>query len=157
MAASAVAATKASILMTGATFWIVEDVGGTTVMNQWKESELVCLPVRSSESGRSDSWQIAGAPGFDQRQPARVRSSGRRASEWRHAVEQPTAAPHGGRIMAGQWITVHDTEVDGTAPFDANALAKARRRHTIQAAGKCAVPAWFTLSDLFLHHHRRYG
>ena len=24
-----------------------------------------------------------------------------------------------------QWVTVHDTEVDGTAPFDANALAKA--------------------------------
>ncbi len=31
---------------------IIEDVGGTTVMNQWKESELVRLPVRSYISGR---------------------------------------------------------------------------------------------------------
>ena len=80
---------------------IVEDVGGTTVMNKWKESELVRLPVRSYISGRPDSWQIAGAPGLHQRQPARVRASGRRAPERRHAVGESTAAPHGRRVLAG--------------------------------------------------------
>jgi hypothetical protein len=30
-----------------------------------------------------------------------------------------------GNRFATEWITIHDTEVDGTAPFDANALAKA--------------------------------
>ena len=31
-----------------------------------------------------------------------------------------------GRQFSTGWVTIHDTDVDGTAPFDANALAKAR-------------------------------
>ena len=31
-----------------------------------------------------------------------------------------------GKVFQTRWITVHDTAVDGSAPFDANALAKAR-------------------------------
>jgi len=31
-----------------------------------------------------------------------------------------------GRIFTTHWITIHDSDVDGSAPFDANALAKAR-------------------------------
>ncbi|HEX7837507.1 MAG TPA: hypothetical protein VF469_08600 [Kofleriaceae bacterium] len=30
-----------------------------------------------------------------------------------------------GKVFQTRWVTVHDTEVDGAAPFDANALAKA--------------------------------
>lgn len=29
------------------------------------------------------------------------------------------------KVFDTQWVTIHDTDVDGTAPFDANALAKA--------------------------------
>jgi hypothetical protein len=31
-----------------------------------------------------------------------------------------------GKVFETRWVTLHDTEVDGTTPFDANALAKAR-------------------------------
>jgi hypothetical protein len=31
-----------------------------------------------------------------------------------------------GNVFATHWVTIHDTATDGTAPFDANALAKAR-------------------------------
>jgi hypothetical protein len=31
-----------------------------------------------------------------------------------------------GKVFQTRWVTVHDTEVDSAAPFDANALAKAR-------------------------------
>jgi hypothetical protein len=33
---------------------------------------------------------------------------------------------HSGAKFPGQWVTIHDTGVDGTDPFDANALAKAK-------------------------------
>ncbi len=32
-----------------------------------------------------------------------------------------------GKVFLTNWITIHDTTVDGSAPFDANALAKAKR------------------------------
>ena len=31
-----------------------------------------------------------------------------------------------GNAFATAWVTIHDTDVDGTAPFDANAAAKAK-------------------------------
>ena len=31
-----------------------------------------------------------------------------------------------GKVFSTRWVTLHDTEVDGTAPFDANAAAKAQ-------------------------------
>jgi hypothetical protein len=31
-----------------------------------------------------------------------------------------------GKVFATTWVTIHDTDVDGTAPFNANALAKAK-------------------------------
>jgi hypothetical protein len=31
-----------------------------------------------------------------------------------------------GKVFQTRWVTLHDTEVDGATPFDANALAKAR-------------------------------
>jgi hypothetical protein len=35
-------------------------------------------------------------------------------------------ALHSGATLQAKWVTIHDTEVDGTASFDANALAKAK-------------------------------
>jgi hypothetical protein len=81
--------------------WIAEDVGGTTVMNNGRNPNSFILPVRSYISGRSDSWQTAGSASLDQRQSDRVRAGGRRASKRRHAVAEPTAAPHGGGVLAG--------------------------------------------------------
>lgn len=41
------------------------------------------------------------------------------------ALGAPIKALHSGQTLQAKWVTIHDTAVDGTAPFDANAAAKA--------------------------------
>jgi hypothetical protein len=41
------------------------------------------------------------------------------------ALGDPIKALHSGQTQQIKWVTIHDTAVDGTAPFDANAAAKA--------------------------------
>jgi hypothetical protein len=41
------------------------------------------------------------------------------------ALGEPIRRLHSGETLAAHWVTIHDTAADGTAPFDANALAKA--------------------------------
>jgi hypothetical protein len=41
------------------------------------------------------------------------------------ALGEPIKALHSGQAQQAKWVTIHDTAVDGTAPFDANAAAKA--------------------------------
>jgi hypothetical protein len=41
------------------------------------------------------------------------------------ALGEPIRALHSGQAQQAKWVTIHDTAVDGTAPFDANAAAKA--------------------------------
>ena len=41
------------------------------------------------------------------------------------ALGEPIKHLHSGETLNAKWVTVHDTAVDGTASFDANALAKA--------------------------------
>jgi hypothetical protein len=43
------------------------------------------------------------------------------------ALGDPIKALHSGQTLQAKWVTIHDTDVDGTAAFDANALAKAKK------------------------------
>jgi hypothetical protein len=43
------------------------------------------------------------------------------------ALGEPIKALHSGDIQQVKWITIHDTDVDGTTAFDANALAKTKQ------------------------------
>jgi hypothetical protein len=43
------------------------------------------------------------------------------------ALGEPIKALHSGQSLPIKWVTIHDTDVDGTAAFDANALAKAKQ------------------------------
>jgi hypothetical protein len=43
------------------------------------------------------------------------------------ALGEPVKALHSGQALDAKWVTIHDTDVDGTAAFDANALAKAKQ------------------------------
>jgi hypothetical protein len=43
------------------------------------------------------------------------------------ALGDAIKALHSGQSLDAKWVTVHDTDVDGTAPFDANALAKSKQ------------------------------
>jgi len=40
------------------------------------------------------------------------------------ALGEPIRRLHSGETLQAKWVTIHDTAVDGTASFDANALAK---------------------------------
>jgi hypothetical protein len=103
---------------------IIEDVGGTTVMNNGRNPNsfvyrFVPLYPTDLTHGKLQALQVsingnqlvfvpvdAGHPNGDTRSNNQLLL---------HTV---------GASWPVQWITLHDTEVDGTAPFSANALAK---------------------------------
>ena len=105
--------------------WIVEDVGGTTVLNKGRNPNsfvyrFVPLSADDLTHGKLQALQVSihGNPVVfvavdDQHPNGDTRS---RNQLLLHTV---------GARWPVQWVTVHDTEIDGTDPFDANALAKA--------------------------------
>ena len=105
--------------------WIVEDVGGTTVMNNAKNPNSFVyrfVPLTQSDlsHGKLQALQVSinGSPVVfvpvdDQHPDGDTRSENQLLL---HTV---------GASWPVQWVTIHDTEVNGTDPFDANALAKA--------------------------------
>jgi hypothetical protein len=42
------------------------------------------------------------------------------------ALGEPIRVLHSGQTLQAKWVTLHDTDVDGTTGFDANALAKSK-------------------------------
>jgi hypothetical protein len=105
--------------------WVVEDVGGTTVTNKGRNPNsfvyrFVPLSQNDLTRGKLQALQVSinGSPVVfvpvdDQHPDGDTRSDNQLLL---HTV---------GASWPVQWVTVHDTEVDGTDPFDANALAKA--------------------------------
>jgi Bacterial protein of unknown function (DUF839) len=105
--------------------WVVEDVGGTTVMNNGRNPNsfvyrFVPLSPNDLTRGKLQALQVsingnplvfvpvdAGHPNGDTRSNNQLLL---------HTI---------GASWPVSWVTLHDTEVDGTAPFDANAAAKA--------------------------------
>ena len=105
---------------------IIEDVGGTTVLNRGRNPNsfvfrFVPLSPSDLSHGKLQALQVsingsplvfvpvdAGHPNGDTRSENQLLL---------HTI---------GASWPVSWVTLHDTEVDGTAPFDANALAKAR-------------------------------
>ena len=105
--------------------WIVEDVGGTTVLNKGRNPNSFVyrfVPLNPSDltRGKLQALQVSingnpvvFVPVDDQHPNGDTRS---RNQLLLHTV---------GASWPVQWVTVHDTEINGTDPFDANALAKA--------------------------------
>ena len=105
--------------------WIVEDVGGTLVLNNAKNpNSFVYRFVPTSPDdlthGRLQALQVSingnpvvFVPVDDQHPNGDTRSQNQLLL---HTV---------GASWPAQWVTLHDTEIDGTDPFDTNALAKA--------------------------------
>ena len=60
----------------------------------------------------------------------------------------PTSSPRDvkdlhtyGKVFTTHWVTIHDTDTDGTTPYDANAPREDGARDALQAARERAVPA----------------
>jgi hypothetical protein len=113
---------------------IVEDVGGTNVTDNGADT-LVKQPnsfvYRFKPKNPSDLSQgklqvlqvsVDGTPivfhnaATDGKQAARD-----------DALGDQIKALHSGQTLQAKWVTIHDTDVDGTAAFDANALAKTKQ------------------------------
>jgi len=104
---------------------IIEDVGGTTVLNKGRNPNsfvyrFVPLSPDDLTQGKLQALQVSidgnpvvFVPVDDQNPNGDTRSENQLLL---HTV---------GASWPVQWVTIHDTEIDGTDPFDANALAKA--------------------------------
>jgi hypothetical protein len=104
---------------------IIEDVGGTTVLNKGRNPNSFVyrfVPISPDDltHGKLQALQVSindnavvFVPVNDQHLNGDTRSENQLLL---HTV---------GASWPVQWVTVHDTEIDGTDPFDANALAKA--------------------------------
>ena len=104
---------------------IIEDVGGTTVMNRGRNPNSFVYrfaPLNPTDltRGKLQALQVSinGNPivfvPVDSQHPNGDTRSRNQLSL--HTV---------GASWPVQWVTIHDTEVNGTDPFDANAMAKA--------------------------------
>jgi hypothetical protein len=104
---------------------IIEDVGGTTVLNKGRNPNSFVyrfVPISPDDltHGKLQALQVSindnpvvFVPVDDQHPNGDTRSENQLLL---HTV---------GASWPVQWVTIHDTEIDGTDPFDANALAKA--------------------------------
>jgi len=104
---------------------IVEDVGGTTVLNNGRNPNsfvfrFVPTSLDDLTHGKLQALQVSingnpvvFVPVDDQHPNGDTRSENQLLL---HTV---------GASWPVQWVTLHDTDIDGTDPFDANALAKA--------------------------------
>lgn len=105
--------------------WIVEDVGGTTVLNNGRNPNSFVyrfVPLHPSDltRGKLQALQVTiggnpvvFVPVDDQHPNGDTRSLNQKLL---HTL---------GTSWPVKWVTIHDTEINGTDPFDANALAKA--------------------------------
>jgi hypothetical protein len=111
--------------------YLVEDTGGAGVVDNGTNTKVRqpnsfvyrFVPAKRTDltQGKLQALQIvdAGTPiTFHDRaiDPVAARND---------ALGEPILHLHSGASLEAKWITVHDTAVNGTAPFDANALAKA--------------------------------
>lgn len=101
--------------------WIVEDIGGSTVAGARLPNSFIYrfIPKNKHDLMRGGKLQVLQVmskanPGH----PIKFNSSS--------ALTQDVQDLHTyGNVFDTKWVTIHDTDGDGTAPFNANALAKA--------------------------------
>ena len=132
--------------------WIVEDIGGSNKpgTNARRPNSFVYryVPSRPGDlhNGKLQVLQVlnqAGAPVTFESQEAV------------NAPDQVALRTYGLSFNT-KWITIHDTGVDGTAPFNANTLAKASARDAVQAAGERSVPPGVEVRRVLLRRDRRH-
>jgi hypothetical protein len=102
--------------------WIVEDIGGSTVGGARLPNSFIYRFIPKNKynlmyGGKLQVLQVMSkiSPG----QPFRFNPAS--------ALTQDVQDLHTyGNVFDTKWVTIHDTGADGTAPFNANALAKAK-------------------------------
>jgi hypothetical protein len=101
--------------------WIVEDVGGSTVAGAKVPNSFVYrfIPKNKFDLTHGGKLQALQVIKLDHSGPIVFNAS--------NALTQDIKDLHTyGKVFDTNWVTIHDTDVDGKTPFDANALAKAK-------------------------------
>lgn len=104
--------------------WIVEDIGGpaptSAPHSKAPNSFIYRFLKKHTDSLTEGKLQVLQATSLQTGQPITF-----------HGADDATSADvfdlHTyGKSFATSWVTIHDTDVDGTAPYNANALAKTK-------------------------------
>src|SRR3954471_1971906 len=103
--------------------WIVEDVGGSkpaaTPHAKVPNSFVYRFVPKHKDSLKAGKLQVLQVTSLTTHLPIAFQST--------DALSPEIGALHiYGNSFATTWVTIHDTDVDGTTPFDANAAAKAK-------------------------------
>jgi hypothetical protein len=101
--------------------WIVEDIGGTTVSGARVANSFVYRFIPKTKRNLAVGGKLQAL------QLTKLDHSGAIVFSPSNALTQDAKDLHTyGKVFDTKWITVHDTDVDGTAVFNANELAKAK-------------------------------
>src|SRR5262245_23475300 len=104
--------------------WIVEDVGGTTVNSARQPNSFIYrfMPYNRADLKAGGKLQVLAAK--SKAHAGDIVFNGTPAVD---ILSQDVRDVHTyGLVFDTHWITIHDTSVDGTTPFDATALAKGK-------------------------------
>ena len=103
--------------------WLVEDSGGptsTTYPHSKQPNSFVYRFVpKHKDSLKAGKLQVLQVTSLRNGQPIAFQSADAATAD---IVDLHTY----GKSFATSWVTIHDTDVDGTAPFNANTLAKSK-------------------------------
>jgi len=101
--------------------WLVEDIGGATVGGARVANSFV---YRFIPRDRRD---LRAGGKLQALQVMKLDRSGPIVFNAANALTQDAKDLHTyGNVFDTKWVTIHDTDIDGFAPFNANALAKAK-------------------------------
>jgi secreted PhoX family phosphatase len=103
--------------------WVVEDIGGAIVAGARLPNSFVYRLVPKNrfdlrQGGKFQALQVMSKANPGEPIAFQTASALTRDIEDLHTF---------GLVFDTQWVTIHDTDVDGFAPFNANALAKTKR------------------------------
>ena len=101
--------------------WIVEDIGGATVAGARVPNSFVYRFVPKNRRDLTQGGKLQAL------QVMKLDHSGPIVFNPASALTQDVKDLHTyGNVFDTNWVTIHDTDVDGTVVFNANALAKAK-------------------------------
>jgi hypothetical protein len=106
--------------------YLVEDTGGSTVTDgvtatKVKQPNSFIYRFVPTHRGDLTAGKLEALQVLVDGEPIAFHSG---AGARDDALGEPIRILHSGATLQAQWVTVHDTATDGTASFDANALAK---------------------------------
>jgi hypothetical protein len=102
--------------------WIVEDIGGSTVAGARLPNSFIYRFVPKTRSDLKLGGKLQALQVMSKANPGQPI-----AFQTTSALTQDIKDLHSyGIVFDTRWVTIHDTDADGFAPFNANALAKAK-------------------------------